>query len=388
MGSIQEVKEALSAKAQTTSLDELRLRGRNQVRLIRAEHIAQMVAEAVERALADSGLVPQQELQRIVERGHAEFAAVKAERQRDHDEAMRMADELRAAQRALAEAEGRNSEFESRCIDAESRARSALNQLETLQEDLAALEGMRMRSQDLEPELQRALARLRELEVELESHRKRVKEHESELTKAHKASQDSDAARRRIAQLEQQLAAADAPRPQRELNEAQARVAELEQQLAAALERMTSLEQDADQHETTHAATAAQVDVMAQVLEELATLKARVDSQPAPAPARAQPVAAPSAARTQAPDPASAAVDQLTSALQKLTQNMNDKMESFGRKMGISGAVESGPVRLDGIFKDLDSQKVESNLDNLEVKKKQAGGIAANLERLKKLKGS
>jgi len=148
MGSIQEVKEALSAKAQTTSLDELRLRGRNQVRLIRAEHIAQMVAEAVERALADSGLVPQQELQRIVERGHAEFAAVKAERQRDHDEALRMADALRTAQGELAAAEGRASELESRCIDAESRAQSVRNQLETLQEDLAALDEGRVQHLD------------------------------------------------------------------------------------------------------------------------------------------------------------------------------------------------------------------------------------------------
>lgn len=428
MGSIQEVKEALSAKAMTASLDDLRSRGRNQVRIIRAEHVAQMVAEAAERALADSGLVPHEELERLVQKSQSEFSAVKAERQRDLDESHRLSEALREAQAVLADSEARSSELEQRFQDAQARASQAEFRVLSLEERLASLEGTRLRAVELEPEMQRTLARLHEAELELEAHRKQVKQREPELAsatrraeeqegrakvaeaKAGQALRDLESARLRVESLEQRLDAESqkftqlkaqlaatpqgAQAPQRELVEARARSTELERQLAAAQSRIAELERHAGNQELSTAAASAQVDVMAQVLEELATLKARVESQPQP-----QPVAAPRAAivpgfevpppaRAPQHDPASAAVDQLTNALSKLTQSMNDKMESFGRKMGISSAVQSGPVSLDGLFKDLDSQKVESNLDNLEVKKKQSGGIAANLERLKKLKGS
>jgi len=55
--------------------------------------------------------------------------------------------------------------------------------------------------------------------------------------------------------------------------------------------------------------------------------------------------------------------------------------------MGVSGAVESdSPIDFGGMFKDT-GKTLESNMDNIEVKQKAGGGIAANLARLKKLKG-
>jgi hypothetical protein len=55
--------------------------------------------------------------------------------------------------------------------------------------------------------------------------------------------------------------------------------------------------------------------------------------------------------------------------------------------MGVSAAVDSDtPVDFTGLFKDAD-KKLESNMENIEVKKTEGGGIAANLARLKKLKG-
>lgn len=76
----------------------------------------------------------------------------------------------------------------------------------------------------------------------------------------------------------------------------------------------------------------------------------------------------------------------LTSAIDKLSNTLNERLEKFGRKMGVSSAVETGPVKLDGLFKN-DDVKLESNIDAIEVKQKKGGGIAANLEKLKKLKG-
>ena len=77
----------------------------------------------------------------------------------------------------------------------------------------------------------------------------------------------------------------------------------------------------------------------------------------------------------------------LTDAIQKLAATMNDRLEQFGRKMGISSAVEAGPVKLDALFDDLDTGDVESNLETLEVKAKKSSGIGGHLERLRKLKG-
>ena len=62
-------------------------------------------------------------------------------------------------------------------------------------------------------------------------------------------------------------------------------------------------------------------------------------------------------------------------------------LESFGKKMGISAAVESDtPTDFTGLFKGAD-QQLESNMEDVKLKQKSGGGIAANLARLKKLKG-
>ena len=77
----------------------------------------------------------------------------------------------------------------------------------------------------------------------------------------------------------------------------------------------------------------------------------------------------------------------LSAVLEKLEGSINERLEKIGKKMGVSAAVESdAPVDFSGLFKDAD-KKLESNMDNVEVKKTEGGGIAANLARLKKLKG-
>ena len=55
--------------------------------------------------------------------------------------------------------------------------------------------------------------------------------------------------------------------------------------------------------------------------------------------------------------------------------------------MGISSAVEAGDVKLDGLFNTDLAEGLESNMDDVQVKKRTGSGIAGNLEKLKKLKG-
>ena len=75
-------------------------------------------------------------------------------------------------------------------------------------------------------------------------------------------------------------------------------------------------------------------------------------------------------------------------ALGKISSNMNDRLEQMGKKMGISSAVEAKDVNFSTMFDVSDDEVDESNMGDVEVKKRTGGGIAGNLARLKKLKGN
>lgn len=122
---------------------------------------------------------------------------------------------------------------------------------------------------------------------------------------------------------------------------------------------------------------------IARLQQELAAQRA---SAPAAAPATAA-AAAPAAAAAASGQPgAVAAMPDLSAAIEKLAGSLNDRLEKLGKKMGISAAVEGEEINFDGLFKD-SGPSLESNIDNIQVKQKAGGGIAANLARLKKLKG-
>ncbi|MFY9343129.1 MAG: hypothetical protein WAT39_11600, partial [Planctomycetota bacterium] len=116
------------------------------------------------------------------------------------------------------------------------------------------------------------------------------------------------------------------------------------------------------------AAPAASTELLLSLVQEMATLKANLMQQ------QARPAAA-------------AATPDFAAAIEKLTGSLNDRLETIGKKMGVSAAVDGdAPVDFGGLFKDT-GKSLESNMENIEVKQKAGGGIAANLARLKKLKG-
>ncbi|HEX5050823.1 MAG TPA: hypothetical protein VFZ65_03545 [Planctomycetota bacterium] len=260
MESVNEIKEALSARSRTATLDELRDEGRRRVRLIRAEHIASMISEAVHTAIEQSGLIAPEEANRLVEKSRQEFKTILKEReqevQRSHE-----------VEEMLAEREQELAELKS-TLDATSRA---------LAETKAALEEMRAEG-GAQPGMR--------------------------------------------------------------------------------------------------AAAVGSNDLLMSMMQEMATLKANLmhqQSQAAPAPVQ------PAAAAAAAPD--------FSAAFEKLAGTLNDRLEKLGKKMGVSSAVESdAPLDFGGLFRDSD-KSLESNMDNIQVKQKAGGGIAANLARLKKLKG-
>ena len=102
--------------------------------------------------------------------------------------------------------------------------------------------------------------------------------------------------------------------------------------------------------------------------QERDQLQAKLDAAPA------------AVAQTGAP-----VTGELSAALDKMASNLNERLDKFGKKIGVSSAVDAADVNLDLLFND-DVQDLESNMDSVEVKQKTGGSIASNLERLKKLK--
>lgn len=254
MENVKDVKEALSAKSRTATLDELRNEGRRKVRLIKAEHVAAMVTEAVNMAVEASGLIPQSEVDKLVDKSRQEFKDILLEREQEQQQARELKEQLERK----------------------------------------------------EAELGRLSAQLHEVQQALEA-------------------------------------------TQGELDNARQGLAGVELQLTEGQPTASKGGAGANQ-------------MMAMMMKELASLKASME----------QPKAAGGA--------------DLNAALEKLSGNLNDRLEKLGRKMGVSAAVEGGDLKFDGLFKD-DGKQLESNMDNIQVKKKEGGGIAANLAKLKKLKG-
>ncbi|MFN0204722.1 MAG: hypothetical protein ACKVS6_00220 [Planctomycetota bacterium] len=77
-------------------------------------------------------------------------------------------------------------------------------------------------------------------------------------------------------------------------------------------------------------------------------------------------------------------LQKLEARLEQMTSGISDRLEKFGRSMGVSSAVEAENVNYTGIFNN--NEKLESNVESLEVKERKSTGINEALERMKKLK--
>jgi len=111
MESVSEIKEALSARSRTATLDELRSEGRKKVRLIRAEHVAAMVSEAVHAAIEKSGLIDPQAAERLVEKSRLEFRSILREREQEARHAHEVDEKLAASEAQLADLQARCAEL-------------------------------------------------------------------------------------------------------------------------------------------------------------------------------------------------------------------------------------------------------------------------------------
>lgn len=299
MESPTDIKAALTTRARTATLDELRTEGKRRVRVVKADQITSMIEESVHRAIENSGLLAAAEVEKLVERSRVEFRALMKAREAEAERAQAMQDLL--------------------------------------------------------------------------------------------ATQE-----REVADLRKQLAAAKAAQQAAEQALAEAQAAQ------AAAAPTAAPADEAGAQSMAQVAAQAQADLLASLRDEMASMKAALLAQPAvvagapaaaplalPAAAAAGNVAAAAQATPGAAPVAAAAAPavDVSAAIEKLATSLNDRFEKLGKKMGISSAVGGDqPVDLGGLFKGADAG-LESNINNVETKQKSGGGIAANLARLKKLKG-
>lgn len=232
----RQVSDALAAKSTTTTLDELRKKGKQQVKVIRATDIAAMITETVYRVLQDTDMLSDEDREHFVERSKVEFAKV-----------------VRVRRQEAAEHEAREQ------------------QLHQVTEELARVS--------------------------------------QELTDARSGG---------------------APAPGGE---------------------------------------APSSDLLMRMMSEMADMKAQLATQPAGG------------------APATGDAAGMAAALEKISSSLDSRLDKMGRKMGISSAVEGSEVKYDSLFNDDSEANLESNMGDVQVNRKTGGGIAGNLERLKKLKG-
>jgi len=265
MESVTRIKQALAERSRTASIDDLRTEGRRQVRIVRTEQVVAMIAEAVQAAVENSGMLTQQQVDELLRQTRSEF----------QEALRRRSDEANAAE-------------------------------------------------ELRSELLQREDALRQLRAEVLSLRQALDQ----------TQQDLDEARSELS----------APRAD-----------------DGAFSQDVASEPD-----------------FGEIVEPRTPPPAAPAAPRAEQPAQPQVAPAPSQPATGQPD--------FSAALEKLAGTLNDRLEQIGRKMGISTAVEADSVNLEGLFRD-DGKQIESNIDSVEAKQKSGGGIAANLERLKKLKG-
>ena len=255
MESVNEIKEQLSARSRTATLDELANEGRRRVRLIRAEHVAQMVREAVHAAVERSGLLEPAQVEELVEQSRHDFQSALRAREQELEAARQNEAQLHATAQELADLQSRFSELTQKLTTARAELQQAQDELDAAREAQAPPHG------------------------------------------------------------------------------------------ALSTEQLMPL------------------------VQELAELKATMAQQAAPSPT---------------PQGGS----DIEAALNKLAGSLNERLDTFGKKMGVSAAVGGdNPVDLGGMFQDDMDKDLESNMENIQPKQKAAGGIAGNLAKLKKLKG-
>ena len=96
----EDVNEALIAKSQTRTLDEIRSQGTEEVRVIRASDVASMISAKVDHLLRENTAMSDEDIEILVQRGPKEFKRVARERELERQ---RCEEDLQTAEKRVVE---------------------------------------------------------------------------------------------------------------------------------------------------------------------------------------------------------------------------------------------------------------------------------------------
>ena len=382
-----DVLATLEAKSKQTSIEDLAKRGKKNVRVITGSDIREMVDRAIDSALAASDWIPPERLEEVKAGAQQEFEAIQAQREQERREASERENELAELQRALLEAKERINTYE-----AESSAAG---------ESAAAFEAAQQRVEELEETNSQLQASRDAFEAQIDALRNESDELRRELAEAGQ----SDDAEERIAAAEERAANAEAHARELEsrCESLHERAVELEEQHRMLENRLAERATLEDRLAESQVAAEACVELERRVkeLEHDLALAKQVPAAPAPAPQadasamlmmklmeEIQQLKSQQPTAGQPAAPQGGGGGELESKLAGIVGNLDAKLERLGKKMGVSSAVESDIDFNALVNRAMDEEKeLESNIDTVEVEKRQGAGIAANLERIRKLKG-
>ena len=114
-------------------------------------------------------------------------------------------------------------------------------------------------------------------------------------------------------------------------------------------------------------------DMMRRVLGEMAEIRSGMTQQVQPA---------------EGDSRTASSSDHVAEALDKIASSIDGRLEQFGRAMSGKTGVEADSVHLAGLFSQDYESELESNIQDVQLKKAAGAGIAGNLERLRKLRGT
>lgn len=113
-------------------------------------------------------------------------------------------------------------------------------------------------------------------------------------------------------------------------------------------------------------------EVLERLAHEVAMLHDRIAAQPA------------GGVQVQVPVAATLDTTALNAHLEKLSRGIEDRLDKFGRSMGVSTAVEATEVKYDALFNK--QETLESNVSTVDVKERKGAGIGGVLDRMKRMR--
>src|SRR5262245_8982334 len=340
------VKHALSEGAEKTTLTDLKSKGMDSVKVIRAGKVLELIEKAVDRALQDLGQDSAfQERQRLINESEKAFREMLKERSASLDPGR---DQMTA-------------EYKQRIADLEARGKSLDQSLKQ------ALEAESARREDLKAALA-DIEKLKRRRVELEEERDALRKQ----LEGGGGSGEFQAKLGEIQSLKHDLAERE-----EELEEARNRLEVLEalpaqyEQLKGEHDVARQAARDLEVELRTLKQTAVPSSTVTELLGEFRQMKEHMNAGAA------------AAARQPATDPA--LENALAANLEKMTKGLTDRIERIGRQVGAK-MVDEPTVALADLFKHQNEQILDSNIHNLDVVERKAGSVADSLARLKKMR--